>query len=687
MRMKSFAVGLTLGLLAPLSITIAQAATGDAPNTECWDQYDLTGVKKVGTVVPKEIARSQCTTGSGCYWGYDTAGRRNRLFVPYQVSPQKCLVTPTTTTTVAPTTVATTLPTTTAASTTVATTATTLPPAGSRFGLLPVGAALPSDTECAARVRRAPEVRPDNATANATKGTRANTTYPRVTGNFSGTTDEIIQWTACKWGIDEDWVRAQIVNESYWRQAALGDFTTTSTMCAPGFPLGNYPAQFGGDATHNGECPESIGLGQVRWYYHQSAFVDGNAAKSSAYNLDYTYAVWRECFEGRLTWLNTVERGATYAAGDARGCFGVWFSGRWYTEAANSYIQRFDATLAATTWAQPGFATTTTSGTTGTTATSTPTTIAASTTAAPTVAPATTQAPTTTATPTTTTLPPGTVPSGSAQFVQTFDGDTGMQTLERGVFHRNVGYQEVGEAPVIWGDGNALHGGSWTGDHDLTCGAPTTQRPLSSERSNFGVDQVFYNCRDHMMTSMGDTDGYSITWFSPNQVFNSVRSVSVDVNLTDLGTRQWIKVGVVSDALYNSTYGGAFPVGQVPGFLLSDVGSSNLDARLAGPDRLVASWSGGASAGYPGGLKIGNTKMGGSYTAGTDKATRHPVTLTDNGNGTITWTVGPQSATATGRFPACPCRVVFYDHDYTPEKSESGYPVGFTFHWDNIVVR
>ena len=42
------------------------------------------------------------------------------------------------------------------------------------------------------------------------------TLYRRVTGNFTGTTDEIIQWAACKWGIDEDIVRAQMAKESWW---------------------------------------------------------------------------------------------------------------------------------------------------------------------------------------------------------------------------------------------------------------------------------------------------------------------------------------------------------------------------------------------------------------------------------------------------------------------------------------
>ena len=126
---------------------------------------------------------------------------------------------------------------------------TTTVPSGEHFSTLPVGAALPSGAECAARVRDAAEIRPDNAAPNGNRGGRQyanNRTdwaqFDRVDGDFAGTTDEIIQWAACKWGIDEDIARAQIIKESYWRMSAVGD---------------------GG---------ESFGLGQVREPYHGSAF-------------------------------------------------------------------------------------------------------------------------------------------------------------------------------------------------------------------------------------------------------------------------------------------------------------------------------------------------------------------------------------------------------------------------------
>jgi hypothetical protein len=45
----------------------------------------------------------------------------------------------------------------------------------------------------------------------------------QVTGNFAGTTTEIIQRAACKWGIDEDTIRAAAVKGSYWHMGTEGD--------------------------------------------------------------------------------------------------------------------------------------------------------------------------------------------------------------------------------------------------------------------------------------------------------------------------------------------------------------------------------------------------------------------------------------------------------------------------------
>jgi autotransporter family porin len=207
------------------------------------------------------------------------------------------------------------------------TTTTTAPPSTGHFATLPPGSALPSDATCAARVRHTTEIRPQNATYNQTKGFGSppnppQALYRRVTGNFTGTTDEIIQWAACKWGIDEDIVRAQTAKESYWTMTAVGD---------------------------NGE---SFGLMQVRKPYWGWAFNNGvgDAQSSSAFNMDAGLAARRNCFEGSETWL-----GGSYAKGDLWGCVGLWFSGRWHDAGAEQYITDVKAYLSQRIWETPGF--------------------------------------------------------------------------------------------------------------------------------------------------------------------------------------------------------------------------------------------------------------------------------------------------------------------------------------------
>jgi len=227
--------------------------------------------------------------------------------------------------------------------------------APARFGTVRAGAALPSGSQCAAWVRAKPfaENKGGNRKANATTGhriaadffsggdPRANSRIgSRVDGQFTGTTRQILRWAACKWGIDEDLVYAQAAIESWWQQGTLGDWTTDASRCAPGRGLG-----VDGRA---GQCPESFGILQNRYPYERSGWP--GIASSTAMNADLGYAIWRTCFEGYETWLNTVERGRDYAAGDAWGCIGRWFSGRWHTAAAEQYIGRVRGYLDQRIW-------------------------------------------------------------------------------------------------------------------------------------------------------------------------------------------------------------------------------------------------------------------------------------------------------------------------------------------------
>ena len=146
------------------------------------------------------------------------------------------------------------------------------------------------------------EIRPANASYNQTTGGRhpdATGLYSRVTGNFTGTTDEIIQWASCKWGFDEDVIRAQTAKESWWFQRNGGDFTTDPTRCAPGHG-------FGVDG-RPGECAESVGVQQVRYPYHQWAFPW--ATYSTAQNLDYALGGAPRLLRGQRDVVQPVRAG------------------------------------------------------------------------------------------------------------------------------------------------------------------------------------------------------------------------------------------------------------------------------------------------------------------------------------------------------------------------------------------
>ena len=219
------------------------------------------------------------------------------------------------------------------------------PPTSSRFSILPRGSALPSDAECASRVRRSSwEPRPANTTANNynvyARGNRLTGSYlanyagyeQKVTGNFAGTTDEIIQWVACKWGADEDYVRAQTVAESWWQQSQLGDCSGATVSGTNGCASVGILQVKGADLppTHPGTWP----------YAYQS----------TAFNADYSIGVWRACFEGQETWL-----GSNYKAGDAWGCIGRWQLGGWYGGVFTGYMSTVQQHLANKTWASSGF--------------------------------------------------------------------------------------------------------------------------------------------------------------------------------------------------------------------------------------------------------------------------------------------------------------------------------------------
>lgn len=213
-----------------------------------------------------------------------------------------------------------------------------------------------SDALCAAQVKPAAEVRPQNTTANNTipSDPSAITWNPgldgwpdfvgdrsSVTGDYKGTTGEILQWVSCKWGIDVNLVRADAWVESSWIQSTVGDDCGTAGE-----------ASYGILQVKNENCSgQLIGGG---WPYTED---------DTALDADYWGARLRACYDGAFyedgsSWLYNgqtiaqviAQNGSNGQAYALWGCIGSWYSGDWYDSGAQAYISKVQSAYSSQPW-------------------------------------------------------------------------------------------------------------------------------------------------------------------------------------------------------------------------------------------------------------------------------------------------------------------------------------------------
>ena len=200
----------------------------------------------------------------------------------------------------------------------------------------------------AAKLVNAPgwgEPRPGNRVANHTvpsrvqlQAWRASCRWPScgmpyaryVNGRFRGTTHQIIQWAGRKWGFHPRVLRAVATIESRWHQSSSGDINPNTGQ------------------------PDSFGLYSVRRPYHCTGECR-IMRDSTAMNADYYGGILRAYFDGKMTWLNTVDRGKRYVPGDLWASVGAWFAGRWWTASAQQYVQSVKDQWRERPWWKPGF--------------------------------------------------------------------------------------------------------------------------------------------------------------------------------------------------------------------------------------------------------------------------------------------------------------------------------------------
>jgi hypothetical protein len=230
-------------------------------------------------------------------------------------------------------------------------------------GFRPLG-----DAAAAATVHPARENRPANAGANAYVPTeeelrrfeqarnehgetvaQADPYLADVTGHYSGTTDEIIQWAAHKWGIPADWLRAQYAVESRWRQEAMGDLREETPSDRARLPAFSCPT-----AT---SCYESLGITQLKWRPdgEQGAGTEPLRWRSTAFNADYQAATIRFYYDDPLG-RRSAWGDDTYRPGDAWLSLGGWFQPfPWDNAEQRQYVARVKRALAEHPWTRPGF--------------------------------------------------------------------------------------------------------------------------------------------------------------------------------------------------------------------------------------------------------------------------------------------------------------------------------------------
>jgi hypothetical protein len=158
-------------------------------------------------------------------------------------------------------------------------------------------------------------------------------------------TDDLIQWAAHKWGIPEDWLRAQYVVESYWNGFELGDEVAVSPAW-----YRRYPVQARVPGGH--EVYESMGLAEVKWIADNSvgAGTEPLRWESTAFDIDYEAAMVRLYFDNpdgaRSSWPDR-----TYAPCQTWNSIGGWFEPYpWRNGGQETYIAKVKRVLGERVW-------------------------------------------------------------------------------------------------------------------------------------------------------------------------------------------------------------------------------------------------------------------------------------------------------------------------------------------------
>ena len=291
------------------------------------------------------------------------------------------------------------------------------------------------------------------------------------------------------------------------------------------------------------------------------------------------------------------------------------------------------------------------------------------------------------------TLPPPVPPTQESDgwiFEETFDGDPPAPSQD--LLPRSFDYAVTHRThPAVHFDSFA----PFPADHGDDCAGPD---PAVSPLPQHGVvtshlsngthpDASFFICKNHMMSSMGDVEGYSVTAFWPKQEFDFADGgvLEFDVNINDDHARSWweiliaprreLKVGAAVEWLpIDETYPrDRIVLGYSDSKRMIHVGAGAIDPEGGLVRKTEA-------------LAWGTTHP--TDPANSDRRIRRTMRITLAAE-QIVWAIQQAdgtfdefSAAVPGGLPFTRGLVLFKTHAYTPKKD--GNRNNYTFHWDNI---
>nr|MBX2839964.1 hypothetical protein [Gammaproteobacteria bacterium] len=277
---------------------------------------------------------------------------------------------------------------------------------------------------------------------------------------------------------------------------------------------------------------------------------------------------------------------------------------------------------------------------------------------------------------------------------------------------------------VAYRDPHVVNHVSGSSDHQSTgginCSAPEQTRAQSRNNPSAHVYQCLpggNSAAGHQMAYAMDTSGYGFVGALPDQVFEGLREISIDINTTEAGGRNFVEIKVMPA---DQVYVNAMPcIPNLPcnnGWDYDDIGAVGAGTEhgatgltIATPDQPDGyKYDLYNSVQLPNGDYRHEMCSGTSYCfrvaihqGNTSIRERYEHIFRDNGNGTLSFGIEESDNTfrwveAPGSFPDGPVRVVIAFHNYTGTKSGNGPGFnnnlspstgGFTWHWDNLSIE